>query len=361
MVESNVDESARIVLAGMDLGQVRALVEDVGEPAYRGAQVFDWIHRKLVQDPREMTNLPSSLRDRLSDSSVISTVTIVDVVQGRDETQKFLFSLDGDDLVEGVVMRQQYGRTLCLSTQVGCRWRCAFCASGAGGLERNLLTHELVGQVLETSRYLWRRGEKLQNLVLMGMGEPLDNPAVTVRFLKIMSDPAGMGMSPRRFTVSTVGIVPGIDYLARERMPLTLAVSLHAPNDQLRNELVPANRRYPVADVVESCRRYFRGTGRRITFEYVMIEGVNDLPELARELCALTGNMPSHVNLIPLNPAAGSAWRASSPNRIRRFADILGRRGSISVTIRRSQGLGVSGACGQLRRVHEARRGGRKP
>ncbi len=333
----------------MTLDCLEALVEGLGEPAYRARQIFGWIYGRLAVDPLDMTDLPLALRQRLAAETAVRSVSALDRLEAPDGTVKFLMGLSDGRVVETVLMDQNYGETVCLSVQVGCRWRCAFCASGAAGFERGLGVDELSGQVLEVASYLQRRGKRVQNLVLMGMGEPLDEPETTIRFVRIMGDRAGMGLSPRRFTVSTVGIVPGIDRLAQEDLPVTLAVSLHAPNDHIRDQLVPANRQYPSGAVVEACRRYFRATGRRVTFEYVMIEGVNDLPELARELAILLGNMPAHVNLIPLNPVDHSRYRASPAARVEQFGALLGRLGPYSVTVRRAQGLGICGGCGQLR------------
>lgn len=331
-------------IMGLELRELKALLAGWGEPGFRGEQVYGWIHQRLIADPGMITNIPKKLRSQLKEKVVFRTTRIKERATAEDGTLKLLLELSDGLWVETVLMRQSHGDTVCLSSQVGCRWRCPFCASGEGGLVRDLEVHEMVEQLV------WARKERgnPDNLVLMGMGEPLDNLDNVLKFIRIIREPEGMGFGIRRLTLSTAGIVPGIQRLAEERIPLTLSVSLHAPNDQLRRTLVGTSKVYPLDSLMEACRLFFSRTGRRISFEYILIEGVNDLSELARELGMLLKDMPCHVNLIPLNPVEGCSWQPTSPRQVQAFARILRERGHTSVTVRRPRGQSVSGACGQL-------------
>lgn len=343
----------RVDLKEMNLAEMEAFFASLGEPRYRAEQVYRWLHRRAVRDFSEMTDLPRPLRDRLEESA---TVGVLDVVARQadpeDGTVKLLLRLPDGETVEAVLLRYRYGHTVCLSTQVGCRMGCAFCASTVGGLVRDLTAGEMVEQVLAAQRELFSREggaeARVSRAVLMGIGEPLENYEAMVKFMRMLHEPVGMGMSYRHMTLSTCGLVPAIRRLAGEGLPVTLAVSLHAPNDELRGRLMPVNRRYPLAELLPACAEYAERTGRRVTFEYVLIDGVNDLPELARELGRVLRGIPCHVNLIPLNPS-GRGLRGSTPERVRTFRAALKRSG-VAVTVRRELGTGIEAACGQLRR-----------
>lgn len=321
----------------------------LGEPAYRGGQVFRWLHARGATDPAEMSDLPLALRERLAASFSMGAATVLHRLEdGGDGTVKYLLRMDDGAVVETVAMRYRYGTSVCVSSQVGCRQGCIFCASTVGGKERDLSAGEMVEQVWAARRDS-PDPERVNHVVVMGMGEPLENYDELVRFLRLVGHRDGLGLSPRRVTVSTCGIVPRIHDLARERVAVTLAISLHAPDDELRNRLMPVNRRWPVAEVVEAARRYQEVSGRRVTFEYAMIEGTNDRPEHARELARLLSGLSAHVNLIPLNPVPGSPLGATPRDRIRAFRDILAE-GGVRATIRRQLGTSIEAACGQLRR-----------
>lgn len=352
----------QVRIMGLELEELESLFREWNQLSYRARQVFEWVHRHAVTNPDQMTNIPGQLREELRQKLLFATAREVERARAEDGTVKFLLELEDGLHIETVLMRQSHGNTACVSSQVGCRWRCPFCASGKRGLSRNLEPGEMVEQVLRARRLLCRDGQDLDNLVLMGMGEPLDNLENCLKFVRIVRAPEGVNLGVRRISISTVGIVPGIRRLAEEEIPITLSVSLHAPNDQLRRRLLPAARVHRLGELMEACRDFFKATGRRVTFEYIMIQEVNDLLEQARELGSLLENMQSHVNLIPLNPVAQSGWRASTPARVEAFARVLRRRGRISVTIRRPRGLGVEAACGQLagRRAEGVRRGNRK-
>ncbi|HEX6987869.1 MAG TPA: 23S rRNA (adenine(2503)-C(2))-methyltransferase RlmN [Bacillota bacterium] len=351
----------RIDLAGLERHQVRAWARDLGEPAYRGDQIFEWIHRRRVTSFAGMTNLPLALRERLERLARIQApVTLRRQVDPVDGTRKYLFQLEDGETVETVLMAYEHGYSICVSTQVGCRMGCRFCASTVGGRVRDLLAGEIVGQALAVQRDLDAERARLGHVVVMGMGEPLENYEATTRFLRIIHDDHGLGIGWRHMTVSTCGLVPEIRRLAGEGLPITLAVSLHAPNDYVRMRIMPVNARYPVAALIDACRYYVEHTGRRITFEYIMLDGVNDDPELARELLILLDGLKCHVNLIPYNPVAERPFRTSPPERIRAFRDVL-ERGGLPVTVRRTLGQGIDAACGQLRRAAVRQRVGAGP
>lgn len=352
-----MDETqAPVDLAGRERDELARWLESLGEPRYRGEQVFEWIHRHRAVSFEDMTNLPRDLRRRLSGLARIRVLTpLRRQVDPLDGTRKFLFGLPDGETVETVLMRYEHGHSICVSTQVGCRMGCRFCASTIGGRVRDLTPAEIVAQALEVQRDLDPEGERISNVVVMGMGEPLENYDATVRFLRIVHDPRGLGIGWRHMTVSTCGLVPQIRRLADEGVPVTLAVSLHAPNDYVRSKIMPVNVRYPVPELIEACRYYVERTGRRITFEYIMLAEVNDDPELARELRILLGDLKCHVNLIPYNPVPERPFRTSPPERVDAFRDVL-ERGGIPTTVRRTLGQNIDAACGQLRRsaVREA-------
>lgn len=343
-----------IDLKGLLPSEIEAYVETIGQPAYRGRQIFHWLHGRGARDFASISVLPRALRERLAATATTQAFELLARQQDPgDGTLKLLFRLADGETVETVLMRYRYGLTACVSSQVGCRIGCRFCASSTGGLVRNLEAGEMVEQVVALNRELAPAGERVGRIVVMGMGEPLENLPAVLRFLRLAHEPEGCAIGWRHMTVSTSGLVPGIDALAAEDLPITLAISLHAPTDELRSYLVPLNRRYPLDALLAACRRYFTATGRRLTFEYVMIDGVNDLPELARELVRRLRDLPCHVNLIPLNPVPGRGLEGSPPEARRAFRDILAQAG-IAATVRRQLGTSIDAACGQLRRRSQA-------
>jgi 23S rRNA (adenine2503-C2)-methyltransferase len=324
-------------------------------PRYRARQIFGWAYGRLVESYDAMTNLPAALRARLAADLPLTTfpaVREVSAVEPEGETVKFLFETPDARHVEAVLMFYPDRVTACISCQVGCPIRCTFCATGLGGLERNLTAGEMVAQVVALARRARDAGRALTNVVMMGMGEPLANYAATLKLIAILNEPAGLGFGARRVTVSTAGIVPKIEQLAEEPYQVNLAVSLHAPVDDLRASLVPLNRRWPVDDLLATCRRYVARTHRRVTFEYILIRDVNDAPELAEELARKLDGLLCHVNLIPCNPTPAGPFQPPPPERIGQFANIL-RAAGIRATVRWSRGVGIAAACGQLRAEHE--------
>ncbi len=347
-------------LRGLLLPELEDLAERLGEPRYRGRQIARWLYGRGAQTVDEMTDLPQAFRARLRTETRISGLTLLRRQDAPDSAAtKFLVALEdpqagaGGQTVECVLMRFDDGRrSACLSTQVGCAMGCAFCATGLSGFSRNLSAGEILGQALLIRAHADAR---LSNVVFMGMGEPLANYNATVRAARILSAPWGLGIGSRHLTLSTVGLVPWIRRLARERLGLTLAVSLHAPTDALRERLVPVNRRYPLADLMAACREYVAETGRRITFEYVLIAGVNDGDAEARALGRLLSNILCHVNLIPLNPVPGIPFERPPVARVHAFAALV-RKAGIPATVRIERGSEIQAACGQLRlQEHQGR------
>ena len=339
----------RISLLDLNRAQLEGLLADWGQPAYRARQLWHWIYVRLAEDFDSMTDLPQSLRDRLAQEASISPLRpLAELISPDGLTHKVLFELGDGETIESVLMHYQGRHTVCISVQVGCAIGCPFCATGQGGLVRNLTTGEIVGQVLFFARQLARQGERLTNVVVMGMGEPLANYEATWEALKRLMDRQGFNLGARRITISTAGLVPGILRLAAQDTQVRLAVSLHAPTDELRNQLVPLNRRYGLDQLLAACRIYQGKTGRRISFEYALINRVNDSPAQARQLAHLLKGLLAHVNLIPLNPIAEFPHGPSSPDRIRAFRAELTRLG-VSHTLRQSRGAEIQAGCGQLR------------
>ncbi|NOX44462.1 MAG: 23S rRNA (adenine(2503)-C(2))-methyltransferase RlmN [Caldiserica bacterium] len=336
-------------LLDLSPAELEAYFASIGEPRYRARQVFEWAWKHLVRDFSAMTNLPVPLRERLSREFAIGAAspgaTVMDAEEG---TEKVLLVLADGEAIETVLMRDADRRTVCVSTQVGCPVGCAFCATGRMGFRRDLTSGEIALQVLFFARRLKGEGERVTHVVLMGMGEPLLNYEATLKAIRNLNHPWGLNIGARRFTVSTVGIVPGILRLAREGIQLNLAISLHAPWDGLRAELVPATKRYPIADVLAAAEQYTRATKRRVTYEYVLIDGVNDSPAAARALARLLAGRLAHVNLIPFNPAPGLPFRRPPLSRVEAFKRALLARG-IDVTVRYSRGVRIQAGCGQLR------------
>lgn len=334
-------------LRGLLLGELEALAERLGAPRYRGRQLARWLYARGAERVEAMTDLPQGFRDRLAGCARIGPLTVLRVQDAPDRSAtKYLAAVDDGQQVECVRMRFDDGRrSACISTQAGCAMGCAFCATGLGGFARNLSAGEILGQFLLVRAHGHRR---LSNVVFMGMGEPLANYDAMLRAVRILAAPWGAGIGMRHITVSTVGLVPQIRRLARERLQMTLAVSLHAPTDALRDRLVPVNRRYPLAALVAASREYAEVTGRRVTFEYVLIDGVNDGPGEARALSQLLKGLRCHVNLIPLNPIPGIPFARPPIPRVRAFASAL-REAGIPVTVRIERGGEIQAACGQLR------------
>jgi 23S rRNA (adenine2503-C2)-methyltransferase len=338
-------------LLDCSLDDLTALLARLGEPAYRARQVWRWVYKGLATSYDEMTDLPRSLRARLASTLPLSPLALAHHQIAGDETTKVLLRASDHRLVEAVLMRYPDRTTICLSSQLGCAVGCVFCQTGLSGFDRNLTLGEMLGQVLHLAREARAGGRSVSNVVLMGMGEPLINYATAIAFIARMTDPDAFGLGARHITVSTAGIVPRIRQLAGEPYQINLAVSLHAADDALRNALVPLNRRYPLADLMDACRYFVTTTKRRISFEYTIIRDVNDRTDQARALAILLRGLLCHVNLIPLNPV-DATLSEPDPSVVRAFAAELNRLG-IPTTIRYSRGRGIAAACGQLRARHE--------
>jgi 23S rRNA (adenine2503-C2)-methyltransferase len=336
-------------LYDLSLPELEARLSEQGFPAYRARQLWGWAYRQLVSDYSEMANIPASLRTPLSSLIRISLLETVRNISTDDgETVKTLYRTGDDQVLETVLMLYPDRATVCVSCQVGCAVGCAFCATGLMGLTRNLGAGEMVAQVVGAAREARRRGRELTNIVMMGMGEPLQNYAETMKFINIIHDPHGLDIGARRITVSTSGVVPKIDALAAEPLQLNLAVSLHAPGDELRSKLVPINRRYPIATLMAAVDRYIAQTRRRVSFEYALMRGINDSDQTACDLADLLRGRLCHVNIIPLNPVDVLPYERPNAEGIERFAEIL-RAAGIPSTVRYSRGLDIDAACGQLR------------
>ena len=335
-------------LLSMSLEELTAWLKERGYPAFRGRQLYEWLQRGASFD--EMTNLPKDFRARLAEGASANPVRIRDAfVSKLDGTEKYLYELDDGNLIEGVLMRYHHGNTLCLSTQIGCRMGCAFCASTLEGCVRSLTPAEMLGQIIAVNRRLNGDG-RVGNVVLMGSGEPLDNYDNVMKFLRLMNDARGLNMSLRGVSLSTCGLVPNMYRLADEGLPVTLSVSLHAPNDEIRKKLMPVARAYAMEDVLAACRNYVDKTGRRVIFEYAMVGDINCEMAHADELAHRLRGLQCHVNLIPLNEVKErDALKAPTPAQVERFMKRLEER-HISVTRRREMGDDIQGACGQLRR-----------
>ncbi|MEC0214082.1 23S rRNA (adenine(2503)-C(2))-methyltransferase RlmN [Paenibacillus ehimensis] len=327
-------------------------VKDNGEAGFRAGQIFDWLYVKRVSSFDAMTNLPKALRDRLKEQFDFVTLTEVAHYRSKDGTVKFLFELSDGNAIETVIMKHSYGNSICVTTQVGCRVGCTFCASTLGGLKRNLTSGEIIAQVVKAQQLLDETQERVSSIVIMGIGEPFENYDAVMKFLKVMIHPKGLNIGQRHITVSTSGIVPNIYRFADEDTQINLAISIHAPNDELRSKLMPVNRRYPFAELIEACQYYVAKTGRRITFEYALMGGVNDQAEHAEELAKVLKAFPmAHVNLIPVNFVSERNYVRTPRNDIFTFQRIL-ERNKINATIRREQGSDIAAACGQLRAKH---------
>jgi 23S rRNA (adenine2503-C2)-methyltransferase len=336
----------------LTLEQWQDWIKENGEASFRAGQIFDWLYVKRVLSFEEMSNLPKGLRDKLADQFEFVTLSEIAKYESKDGTVKFLFELSDKNAIETVIMKHSYGNSICVTTQVGCRVGCTFCASTLGGLKRDLKPGEIVAQVVIAQKMMDAAQERISSIVIMGIGEPFENYEATMNFLRIMIHPKGLSIGQRHITVSTSGIVPNIYKFADENLQVNLAISIHAPNDKLRSKLMPVNRRFPFADLVEACQYYIAKTGRRITFEYALMGEVNDQPEHAEELAQVLKDMPlSHVNLIPVNYVAERDFKRTPRDDIFTFQRIL-ERNKINATIRREQGSDIAAACGQLRAKH---------
>lgn len=316
---------------------------------FRAKQVYEWIHKHLALSYDEMTNIPKSLRTELEEKFPLCGYRIADKKVASDGTVKLLFAVKDGDFIECVVMKYKYGYTICVSSQVGCKMGCAFCASTIGGFKRSLSAGEILAQVYMAQREI---NDRISHIVLMGMGEPLDNYDNVMRFISLVTNENGLNISMRNISLSTCGVVPKIEELMHKHLQITLSVSLHAPNDEIRSRIMPVNRRYHIDELLDMCKRYTSETSRRISFEYSMISGLNDSDECALELASRLKGMLCHVNLIPVNEVKESRFKPSSPERIKRFTEILNRNG-INVTVRRKLGSDIDASCGQLRLKHK--------
>lgn len=317
-------------------------------PAFRGKQVYEWVNKGHL-DFDSMNNIPKKVTEVLKRHFTVSNMKIVKVMSSQtDGTKKYLMELDDGNIIECVYMMYKHGNTLCISSQVGCKMKCSFCASTIHGLERNISSGEMLGQVLEVMK---DTGTKISNVVLMGSGEPLDNYDEVLKFMKRLNHEKGLNISMRHITLSTCGLIPRIKDLMAEKLQITLAVSLHAVDNEARDALMPVNKTFPIKALLGVCREYVRETGRRITFEYALIRDQNDTPEVARRLGELLKGMKCHVNLIPINPVDGKTYLGSSMENVKRFQNILGDY-KVEATVRRSLGADIDAACGQLRNKH---------
>ena len=317
-----------------------------GLPKFRASQIYSWLYEKGVRDFSEMTNLPKSLRDSLDAEFEIKNCTIdTKLCSKLDETVKYLFELNPGEYIESVVMKYKYGYTICISSQLGCKMGCSFCASAIGGFQRHLTPSEMLSEIYTAQSDL---GVRISHIVLMGRGEPLDNFDNVMRFLELVTDEKGLNISMRHISLSTCGVVPRIYDLAEKRLGLTLSVSLHAPNDAIRSQTMPVNHKWNVEELLTACRYYTKVTSRRISFEYAMIDGFNDTDACASELAKRLRGMLCHINLIPVNTVKEKDYRKSNEDRIRRFSKILEQNG-LTVTVRRTLGSDINASCGQLR------------
>jgi len=320
-------------------------VQANGQPKFRATQIFDWLYVKQVSSLDEMKNVPKILKELIDHVFDFTTFEIVEHQEAVDGTNKFLFRLSDGNTIETVLIRQSYGLSICVTTQVGCRIGCSFCASAIGGLIRNLEAGEIVAQIVHVARAMKQR---IGHVVIMGIGEPFENYDAMTSFIHIINHDKGLNIGARHITVSTSGIVPRIYDFADDHKQVSLAISLHAPNDNLRTRIMKINRAYPLSDLLKAVRHYIKETNRRITFEYILMQDVNDLDEHAHQLATLVKSIHCHVNLIPMNPVAELGIARSSKNQVTRFREIL-EKAKVSVTVRREMGTNIDAACGQLR------------
>lgn len=334
-------------IKSLTLNELTNEMNALGLPAYRAEQIFKWLHEKAVQSFDEMLNIPKNIRKSLTELYYISVATIEKKqISCYDGTIKYLFRLNDGEFIESVLMDYHHGHTICISTQVGCKMGCTFCATGKSGFSRNLTPSEMLAQIQSAQK---DNNIRISNIVLMGMGEPLDNFDNVIKFLSLVSSNKGINIGMRHITLSTCGVVPKMYELAKLKLQITLSVSLHAPNDEIRSRTMPINNKYNVNELIKACRDYVKTTNRRITFEYAMIDGVNDSDECAEELAHLVKGMLCHINLIPVNNVNGTAYQKSKKKRLVEFSNILEKNG-VTATIRRTLGSDIDASCGQLRR-----------
>ena len=355
MIQNDLNATKKDLLS-LNFDELRAFLVELGEPAYRAKQMFAQMHRGI--SPDEMTDIGKKLKAKLGECAIYRLPSVRrKLVSALDGTVKYLFALDDGNAVESVVMKYKHGNTICISSQVGCRMGCAFCASTIGGKVRDLLPSEMLGQIIAASKDM---GERISNVVMMGIGEPLDNFTHVTRFLELVNCEDGLNIGYRHISLSTCGIADKIDLLAKKDLPITLSISLHAANDEVRSSIMPINKKWNTTALLASCKKYFEATGRRISFEYTLISGKNDSAADAEELAELlnrnlrsrTDTMPIHVNLIPVNPVEESGFSTSGKKTVKAFAAILEKKG-IRATVRRTLGADINASCGQLRREDE--------
>lgn len=348
-------EDKRICLSDLPLPRLTEYMKELGQPAFRAKQIFSWIHRKLVTDFSAMTDQPKALLQTFAENCTLAAPAIRRRQQSKDGTVKYLLELADGNCIETVLMRYHYGNTVCVSTQVGCAMGCRFCASTQAGRVRDLTPGEIAAEIYTAQK---DTGERVSHVVLMGIGEPLHNFDNVMDFLTLITCPEGLNIGMRNISLSTCGLVPKIDALAERKLQLTLSVSLHAPDNTVRSSMMPINDAYPLEKLIPACRRYQKTTGRRISFEYSMVRGVNDSPEMARKLAELIRGMGAHVNLIPINPVDGSPYSATDARNVQRFRQMLEDL-DVNATVRRRLGADISAACGQLRREDAAQQQGK--
>lgn len=348
----NIDLKGKRNILDLDLNELKIWMKDHGDKEFRAKQVFSWIY-KDVTSFKEMSNVPKTTLEKLENNFYIGVPDIVETFKSKNsDTRKHLFLLKDGNVVEGVVMQYSHGNSICISTQVGCNMGCKFCASTLGGAVRSLTSGEMLGQIMAAQKEL---GERISNVVLMGSGEPLDNYENVVKFIKDVNSDYGLNIGQRHITLSTCGLVPKIKELADLNFQITLAISLHAPTDELRVKTMPIAKVYSIAELIESCNYYISKTGRRITFEYALVKGVNDSKEDAEKLCKLIKGMLCHVNLIPINEIEENELKRSKDEAVKTFKDILTKQG-IETTVRKEMGLDINAACGQLRKSYIEKR-----
>jgi 23S rRNA (adenine2503-C2)-methyltransferase len=346
MAEENIN---RIDIKSLYPDELKEFIKEIGEKPFRAAQIFEWLHQRRVSSYKDMTNLPAALREKLSERYPITFLKKADcLISKKDGTRKYLFELEDGNVIESVFMKYHHGNSVCISSQVGCAQGCRFCASTIGGKLRNLKASEMLEQIYRIQE---DTGERVSNIVVMGTGEPFDNYEQLVRFIRLITNEKGMNISVRNITVSTCGIVPKMYDFADEKLAVTLAVSLHASNDETRKKLMPIANKYTIAEVIEAAKNYYNVTGRRVTFEYALAAGENDSDQDASRLALLLKGFPCHVNLIPVNPVDERDFKPTHHEETVKFQNKL-EKNRINVTIRREMGSDINGACGQLRKSY---------
>ncbi|MDR2939011.1 MAG: 23S rRNA (adenine(2503)-C(2))-methyltransferase RlmN [Clostridiales bacterium] len=345
---------AKEEINSLELGGLEEIVLALGEKKFRAQQIYEWVHKKQIDNFNDMTNVSKRLIEKLDEKYCFTHIKMEKKLYSEvDNTIKYLFRVNGNTIIESVLMRYSFGNSVCISSQAGCRMACTFCASAIGGLERDLTAGEMLGQVYSIQKDI---GERVSNVVIMGSGEPLDNYDNTLKFIRVLASKLGQNLGMRHITLSTCGLIDKINKLMSEGLPINLAVSLHAPNGGVREKLMPASKKAPYDDLLRACKKYTERTGRRVTYEYALISGINDKQGHALELAGKIGGSVCHVNLIPINYVEERGFRPASEGTIYSFADILKKNG-VEVTIRRKLGSDINAACGQLRKSYSNRNG----